>query len=70
LDSDPAAEQRRTQAEAELHMECIYHGDPVNPQRGSLVYQIPGWDLLNLARRAGHDRPVPLNLKAGAIGPP
>ena len=51
-------------------MECIYHGDPVNPQRGSLVYQIPGWDLLNLARRAGHDRPVPLNLKAGAIGPP
>lgn len=45
-------------AEAELLMECEYHGDPVYPQRGSLVYQIPGWDLLDLARSSGLSDPT------------
>jgi SAM-dependent methyltransferase len=40
-------------AEAELLMEAEFHGDPVHPEQGSLVYQIPGWDLLDQARSAG-----------------
>jgi SAM-dependent methyltransferase len=40
-------------AEAELLMEPEFHGDPVHPEQGSLVYQIPGWDLLDQARSAG-----------------
>ena len=32
-----------------------YHGNPVDPQ-GSLVFQIPGWDVLPLARRCGFSR--------------
>jgi hypothetical protein len=30
-----------------------YHGNPVNPEGGSLVFQIPGWDILGLCRAAG-----------------
>jgi len=33
--------------------EC--HGDPINP-KGSLVYQIPGWDILEKMRDAGWSR--------------
>lgn len=33
-------------------MEPEYHGNPVDP-RGSLVFQIPGWDILSLARQSG-----------------
>ena len=40
-------------AEAELLMEPEFHGNPVAPEQGSLVYQIPGWDLLDQARAAG-----------------
>jgi hypothetical protein len=44
-------------AEAELLMEPEFHGDPVHPEQGSLVYQIPGWDLLDQARNAGLSQP-------------
>lgn len=40
-------------SEAELLMEPEFHGNPVDPEQGSLVYQIPGWDLLDQARGAG-----------------
>lgn len=30
-----------------------YHGDPIRPTRGSLVYQIPGWQILDLAATIG-----------------
>ena len=40
-------------AEAELLTEPEFHGDPVAPEQGSLVYQIPGWELLDQARAAG-----------------
>lgn len=30
-----------------------YHGDPIRPESGSLVYQIPGWDVLEQLKRAG-----------------
>ena len=31
----------------------IYHGNPADPEGGSLVYEIPGWDILQRARSAG-----------------
>ena len=39
--------------EPELLGEPEWHGDPVHPQRGSLVYQIPGWELLDQLKAAG-----------------
>ncbi len=45
-------------AEAELLMEPEFHGDPVHPEQGSLVYQIPAWDLLDQARQAGLSDPA------------
>ena len=39
--------------QAELLTDPEFHGNPVNPSQGSLVYQIPGWDLLDQARTAG-----------------
>ncbi|MEB3352748.1 MAG: class I SAM-dependent methyltransferase [Cyanobacteriota bacterium] len=29
------------------------HGDPIRPDQGSLVYRIPGWDVLTQLRQAG-----------------
>lgn len=31
-----------------------YHGDPIRPSQGSLVYQIPGWELLDQTRGMGY----------------
>jgi hypothetical protein len=39
--------------EPELLMEPEWHGDPVKSDQGSLVYRIPGWDLLDQLRAAG-----------------
>lgn len=39
--------------EPELLSEPEWHSDPVHPERGSLVYQIPGWQLLDQLRAAG-----------------
>jgi len=44
--------------EAELLTEPEFHGNPVAPEQGSLVYQIPGWDLLDQARAAGLNEPT------------
>ncbi len=30
-----------------------YHGNPMRPSEGSLVFSVPGWDVLDSARRAG-----------------
>lgn len=30
-----------------------FHGDPVRPDQGALVYRIPGWDVLKRMRNAG-----------------
>ena len=43
----------RPDGEPELLTEIELHGDPVNPEGGSLVFQIPGWDLLDTCRSAG-----------------
>ena len=39
--------------EAEVSGEPDYHGDPVRPQQGSLVYRIPGWEILEQLHQAG-----------------
>ena len=44
--------------EAELLMEPEFHGDPIHPEQGSFVYQIPAWDLLEQARAAGLSDPA------------
>jgi SAM-dependent methyltransferase len=33
--------------------ECEMHGDPIRPEHGSLVYRIPGWDVLEHLRASG-----------------
>jgi hypothetical protein len=36
------------------HLEpAEYHGNPTDPERGSLVFQVPGWDVLAQAKAAG-----------------
>jgi len=40
-------------AEAELLTEPEFHCNPVDPEQSSLVYQYPGWELLNQARDVG-----------------
>ena len=37
----------------EHRMEPEFHGNPMDAAAGSLVYEIPGWDLLPRAREAG-----------------
>jgi len=34
-------------------MEPEYHGNPTDPEAGSLVFQVAGWDLLRRCREAG-----------------
>ena len=41
----------------ELLVEAEYHGDPVQPKQGSLVYRIPGWEFLYQLRDAGFGDP-------------
>lgn len=33
-----------------------YHGDPINPGQGSLVFETPGWNILERARAAGFSK--------------
>ncbi|WP_438983042.1 class I SAM-dependent methyltransferase [Vulcanococcus sp.] len=47
------AEFRGVQQMALFRGEPEYHGDPIRPTRGSLVYQIPGWQILDLASMIG-----------------
>jgi SAM-dependent methyltransferase len=35
------------------HCEPIYHDNPVAPDRGSLVFELPDWTIIGRARRAG-----------------
>lgn len=40
-----------------LLVEPEYHGDPLQPKRGALVYRIPGWEFLDQLRDAGFEDP-------------
>ena len=37
----------------ELIGEPEFHGDPIRPEEGSLVYRIPGWELTEQLQQAG-----------------
>lgn len=39
--------------EPELIGEAEFHGDPVRPSGGSLVYRVPGWEVLDQLRASG-----------------
>jgi SAM-dependent methyltransferase len=39
-------------------MEPERHGNPTDPDGGSLVFQTPGWEILNLCRKAGFSEAV------------
>ena len=53
LESIIKAEVISRQEPVQFHGEPEYHGDPIRPTRGSLVYQIPGWEILDLAATIG-----------------
>lgn len=43
--------------ESVIHLQSPdYHGDPIRPETGSLVYRIPGWEVLNEAKAAGFNK--------------
>jgi 2-polyprenyl-3-methyl-5-hydroxy-6-metoxy-1,4-benzoquinol methylase len=48
-----AIRARLTQGSIEHLHPPEYHGNPVDPEGGSLVFQIPGWDILDMCRQAG-----------------
>ena len=52
-DSVIKAEYQGADQPALFRGEPEYHGDPIRPTRGSLVYQIPGWEILDLAATLG-----------------
>lgn len=35
------------------HLSPGYHGNPINPNGGSLVFTIPGWNIIEDAKKAG-----------------
>ena len=39
--------------ETEYLTDPEYHGNPVAPEQGALVYEVPGWDILDRARNSG-----------------
>ena len=49
---DSVIKARIRDGEIEYLMEPEYHGNPVDP-KGSLVFEIPGWNILDRARAAG-----------------
>jgi SAM-dependent methyltransferase len=41
-----------------IHLtEPEYHGNPIDPSGGSLVFNIPAWDILDQARKVGFSDP-------------
>jgi SAM-dependent methyltransferase len=53
LESIVKARHNPVTGQAELIGEAEFHGDPVRPEGGSLVYRIPGWDVLEQLQEAG-----------------
>ena len=45
-----------------------YHGNPVDPEGGSLVFQIPGWDVLEMCREAGFAKAEIVFIGSGRYG--
>jgi len=54
--------------EPELLTDPEWHGDPVQPEQGSLVYRIPGWELLDQLKAAGFRRAEVHALRSARYG--
>ena len=55
----------------ELLEKAEFHGDPIRPNEGSLVYRIPGWELTEQLQQAGFHNAVIHHLaswKHGILG--
>lgn len=52
-DSILKARLNQETGEPDVIGEPEHHGDPVRPDHGSLVYRIPGWEILDQLQRAG-----------------
>ena len=52
-DSILTARLNQETGEPDVIGEPEHHGDPVRPGHGSLVYRIPGWEILDQLQRAG-----------------
>jgi SAM-dependent methyltransferase len=52
------ARWNNSSGEVELLADADFHGDPLRPQEGALVYRIPGWEVLMQARTAGFTKAV------------
>lgn len=71
---NPAIEKTVTRARlasdggVEHLLEPEYHGNPVRPEEGSLVFQAPGWDILNVCADAGLVNPRMLLLASSRHG--
>jgi len=50
------AQARIANGNIEYLTEPEYHGNPAEPEKGSLVFAIPGWQILKAARDAGFAR--------------
>lgn len=53
---DSAVKARLVGGEIEHLDEPEYHGNPAEPKARSLVFEIPGWNILDRARQAGFSR--------------
>jgi SAM-dependent methyltransferase len=53
---DSAVKARLVDGEIEHLDEPEYHGNPAEPEARSLVFEIPGWNILDRARQAGFSR--------------
>lgn len=53
---DSEIRARLVAGEIEHMEEPEYHGNPAEPDARSLVFEIPGWNILDMARRGGFSR--------------
>ena len=53
---DSVVRARLTDGQIEHLEEPEYHGNPAEPETRSLVFEVPGWNILERARQAGFDR--------------
>ena len=53
LESIVKAVHNPNTGQTEVSGEPDFHGDPVRPSQGSLVYRIPGWEILEQLQAAG-----------------
>jgi len=54
--------------EIEHLVEPEYHGNPVDPAGGSLVFQVPGWDILKIIERVGFNSAAMILLSSKKSG--